>query len=64
MNHVEKLYELYTLADPKYSGRATIPILWDKHEETIVSNESAEIIRMLNSAFDASRRESQRLLSA
>jgi putative glutathione S-transferase len=52
VNNVEKLYELYTLADPKYSGRATIPILWDKHERTIVSNESAEIIRMLNSAFD------------
>src|SRR5688572_16453096 len=52
VNRVEKLYELYTLADPKYSGRATIPILWDKHERTIVSNESAEIIRMLNSAFD------------
>jgi putative glutathione S-transferase len=52
VNHVEKLYELYTLADPKYSGRATIPILWDKQERTIVSNESAEILRMLNSAFD------------
>ena len=62
VNDVEQLYELYTLADPKYSGRATIPILWDKHERTIVSNESAEIVRMLNSAFDASRRESQRLL--
>ncbi len=53
VNRVEKLYELYTLADPTYSGRATIPILWDKHERTIVSNESSEIIRMLNSAFDA-----------
>jgi putative glutathione S-transferase len=52
VNHVSKLYELYTLADAKYSGRATIPILWDKHERTIVSNESAEIIRMLNTAFD------------
>jgi putative glutathione S-transferase len=52
VNHVEKLYELYTLTDPKYSGRATIPILWDKHERTIVSNESAEIIRMLNDSFD------------
>jgi glutathionyl-hydroquinone reductase len=52
VNHVDKLYELYTLADPKYSGRATIPILWDKEERTIVSNESAEILRMLNSAFD------------
>jgi putative glutathione S-transferase len=53
VNNVERIYELYTLAEPKYSGRATIPILWDKHERTIVSNESAEIVRMLNSAFDA-----------
>ena len=53
VNHVQRIHELYTLADPAYSGRATIPILWDKHERTIVSNESAEILRMLNSAFDA-----------
>jgi len=52
VNHVERMYELYTLADPTYSGRATVPVLWDKHEHTIVSNESAEILRMLNSAFD------------
>lgn len=52
VNHVRRLYELYTLADPKYSGRATVPTLWDKRERTIVSNESSEIIRMLNSAFD------------
>ena len=52
VNRVEKLYELYTLADPTYSGRATVPVLWDKHERTIVSNESAEIVRMLNGAFD------------
>jgi putative glutathione S-transferase len=52
VNNVEKLYELYTLADRTYSGRATIPILWDKHERTIVSNESSEIIRMLNSAVN------------
>jgi glutathionyl-hydroquinone reductase len=52
VNKVGKLYELYTLADSKYSGRSTIPILWDKHERTIVSNESAEIVRMFNSAFD------------
>jgi putative glutathione S-transferase len=52
VNHVQRVYELYTLADPKYSGRATIPILWDKRQRTIVSNESAEIVRMLNSAFD------------
>jgi putative glutathione S-transferase len=52
VNHVQKLYELYTIADPKYTGRSTIPILWDKKQRTIVSNESSEIIRMLNSAFD------------
>ena len=52
VNHAQRVYELYTIADPKYSGRATVPILWDKRERTIVSNESAEIVRMLNSAFD------------
>src|SRR5699024_1243179 len=46
------LYELYTRARPDYSGRVTVPTLWDEKKETIVSNESAEIIRMLNSAFD------------
>ncbi|MFD1341097.1 glutathione S-transferase family protein [Litorisediminicola beolgyonensis] len=44
--------DIYLKADPKISGRVTVPILWDKTRETIVSNESAEIIRMLNSAFD------------
>ena len=52
VNHVSKLYELYTIADPHYSGRSTVPTLWDKEQRTIVSNESSEIIRMLNSAFD------------
>jgi putative glutathione S-transferase len=52
VNGVSRLYELYTIADPAYSGRATVPVLWDKHRRTIVSNESAEIVRMLNSAFD------------
>jgi glutathionyl-hydroquinone reductase len=52
VNHVSKLYELYTIADPHYSGRSTVPALWDKERRTIVSNESSEIIRMLNSAFD------------
>lgn len=46
------LHQIYTKADPSYSGRVTVPVLWDKKEQTIVSNESAEIIRMLNSAFD------------
>ncbi|MEJ1995082.1 MAG: glutathione S-transferase family protein [Limibacillus sp.] len=47
-----RLHELYTKADPAYTGRVTVPVLWDTKKETIVSNESAEIIRMLNSAFD------------
>ncbi|MCC5795647.1 MAG: glutathione S-transferase family protein [Chromatiales bacterium] len=46
-------HELYTLARPGYTGRVTVPLLWDKHRRTIVSNESADIIRMFNSAFDA-----------
>ena len=51
-NGAKRVYEIYLAADPKYSGRATVPILWDKQQKTIVSNESAEIIRMFNSAFD------------
>ncbi len=46
------LYQLYLKADPTYEGRVTVPVLWDKKNETIVNNESAEIIRMLNSAFN------------
>ncbi|MEO1004163.1 MAG: glutathione S-transferase family protein [Cyanobacteria bacterium J06638_7] len=46
------LHQLYTRADPCYSGRVTVPVLWDKQQRTIVSNESSEIIRMFNSAFD------------
>lgn len=44
--------DIYTKADPTFSGRVTVPILWDKKRETIVGNESSEIIRMFNSAFD------------
>lgn len=47
------LHEIYTRADPSYSGRVTVPVLWDQHTQTIVNNESADIIRMLNRAFDA-----------
>lgn len=46
------LYQVYLKADPNYSGRVTVPVLWDKQQNTIVSNESAEIIRMFNSAFN------------
>lgn len=46
------LHELYSRADPEYTGRASVPVLWDKHTQTIVNNESAEIIRMFGSAFD------------
>ena len=47
------VYELYLKADKHYEGRVTVPILWDKQRETIVSNESADIIRMFNSAFNS-----------
>ena len=46
------LHQIYTKADPAYTGRVTVPVLWDRQEETIVSNKSPEIIRMLNSAFN------------
>jgi putative glutathione S-transferase len=50
--NLDFLYQLYLKADPDYEGRVTVPVLWDKHTETIVSNESSEIIRMFNSAFN------------
>ena len=52
VNGANKLYQLYQLADPECTSRVTVPVLWDKKERTIVSNESADIIRMFNSAFD------------
>ncbi|HMK71524.1 MAG TPA: glutathione S-transferase family protein [Xanthobacteraceae bacterium] len=53
VNGKSTLAEIYLLSNPRYSGRVTVPALWDKKRRTIVNNESAEIIRMLNSAFDA-----------
>lgn len=50
-NH-DFLYQVYTQAEPNYTGRVTVPVLWDKQTNSIVNNESSEIIRMLNSAFD------------
>jgi putative glutathione S-transferase len=52
VNAAGRLHQIYTLADPGCTSRVTVPVLWDKFEQTIVSNESAEILRMFNSAFD------------
>ena len=52
VNGTTFLHQVYTTADPGYSGRASVPVLWDKKGGTIVSNESSEIIRMFNEAFN------------
>ena len=52
LHGVKYMHQIYTAAMPDYSGRVTVPVLWDKKTNTIVSNESPEIIRMFNSAFD------------
>ena len=49
---LDYLREIYTRADPKISGRVTVPVLWDTQAKTIVSNESSEIIRMMNAAWN------------
>ena len=51
IHHAARLYEIYLAADPTYTGRVTVPVLWDRETRTIVSNELAEIVRMLNAAF-------------
>ncbi len=53
VNGVSLLHQIYTLAEPTFTGRVTVPILWDRKTRTIVNNESSEIIRMFNSEFDA-----------
>ncbi len=47
-----RMHEIYTKAQPDYSGIVTVPVLWDKKQETIVNNESSEIIRILNTSFN------------
>lgn len=53
LNHAHYLYEIYLAHDPCYSGRVTVPVLWDKKKHCIVNNESADIIRMFNQAFNS-----------
>jgi putative glutathione S-transferase len=50
---VFRLYQVYAAADPRYTGKVTVPTLWDRQRRTIVNNESSEIIRMFNNAFSA-----------
>jgi len=52
IHNASRMHQVYTAAMPDYTGRVTVPVIWDKHTDTIVSNESPEIIRMFNSAFD------------
>jgi putative glutathione S-transferase len=53
LNGATYLHEIYTQADPQFTGRATVPVLWDRQRRTIVNNESADIVRMFNSGFGA-----------
>lgn len=52
LHDVRYVHQLYTLADPHFTGRPTVPVLWDKANDTMVNNESVDIMRMLNNAFD------------
>jgi putative glutathione S-transferase len=52
VNHFDYLYQVYTANDPHYTGRVTVPVLWDKQKNTIVNNDSSKIIRMFNNVFD------------
>jgi len=52
INHKKWMRDIYTLADPDFQGVVTVPVLWDKQQRTIVNNESSEIIRIFNTAFN------------
>ncbi len=52
LSDLQYFHQVYTTAKPDYTGRVTVPVLWDKQQQTVASNESSEIIRMLNSAFN------------
>ena len=52
LNQATYMHQIYTQVAPDFTGRATVPVLWDKQQQTIVNNESADILRMLNSAFN------------
>lgn len=52
VNHVDYHYQLYTMTDPAYTGRVTVPVLWDKQRSAIINNESADLLRMFNRSFD------------
>ena len=64
LNGATYMHEIYTRADPAFTGRATVPVLWDRERETIVNNESADILRMLNSGFGSLADESVDLYPA
>ena len=53
LNGCRTLREVYRIASPGYSGKVTVPVLWDKQKKTVVNNESSEILRMLNKEFNA-----------
>jgi len=53
VNHAEYMHQIYTAADPRFTGRATVPALWDRTTKSIVNNESADLLRMMNEAFAA-----------
>ena len=63
VNEAKYLWQIYTKADPNYTGRVTVPVLWDKQTQTIVNNESREIIRMFDTEFDAIAQNDLHLVS-